>query len=160
MLPSVQEGGRNSGEGLGVDVRLKGERRIAGKGIQEITPAVKHSEWAKSTNWETTMWETLPFSSGKDVAVLIAKAFDLDKTAKAIANLARIEGGEKRSANRRANRYPLLPGRFPFDFCCVSQGSKGNESVSTFASPQGQVGRSDQTSAEFQFEAGGSSKKS
>ena len=68
-------------------------------GVQGIAPAGERSEWKTSTDIATTMWATLkadgfkpPFSSGKDVMVLTATAFELDKkTAEAVANLAGLD---------------------------------------------------------------------
>ena len=68
-------------------------------GVQGIAPAGERSEWTKSTDMATIMWATLrvdgfkpPYSSGKDVMVLTATAFELDKkTAEAVANLAGLD---------------------------------------------------------------------
>lgn len=65
--------------------------------VQEIAPVVDRSEWTKFTDMVTTMWAILraddlkpPFSSVKDVLVLTAMAFELNKkTTEGIANAGR-----------------------------------------------------------------------
>lgn len=67
------------------------------RGVQEIAPVVDRSEWTKFTDMVTTMWAILraddlkpPFSSVKDVLVLTAMAFELNKkTTEGIANAGR-----------------------------------------------------------------------
>ena len=84
--------------GLDLEISLC-EDSIQFNSIQGIAPAGERSEWTKSTDMATTMWATLradgfkpPFSSRKDVMVLTATAFELDKkTTEAVANLAELD---------------------------------------------------------------------
>ena len=96
-LPSAQRGHQNNGRRGGDWYTAQGGSKRWPRGVQGIAPA--GSEWTKSTDMATTMWATLradgfkpPFSSGKDVMVLTATAFELDKkTTEAVANLAELD---------------------------------------------------------------------
>lgn len=63
-----------------------GNVRWSGRALQEVAPAAEGTGWAKSTDMATTIRATLhadgfkaPYSSGKDVSVLIEMNFYLDK---------------------------------------------------------------------------------
>ena len=90
-----------------------------GTGVQGIAPDAKRSEWMKSTYMAKTIWGTLRadsfkplFSSGKDVSVLTAMAFDLDKKiAEAVANLAGLDilaVAYKNTGKRRKEGVPIV----------------------------------------------------
>ena len=98
-----------------------------GRGVQGIVPAGERSEWTRSTDMATTMWATLradgfkpPFSSGKDVMVLTAMTFELDKkTAEAVANLAGpdiMDIAFKNAGRGEGERMPIVDRIYAFAY--------------------------------------------
>ena len=107
--------------------RSRGQYGVAGKRSQGIVPAGERSEWTRSTDMATTMWATLradgfkpPFSSGKDVMVLTAMTFELDKkTAEAVANLAGLDIMDiafKNAGRGGGERMPIVDRIYAFAY--------------------------------------------